>query len=67
MVSINELLEQTKRGGRALMALTKAQIAETLAEKNGFAKNKSIEIVEDLIEIIKRTLESGEDVLIRPS
>ncbi len=46
------------------MALTKAQIAETLAEKNGFAKNKSVQIVEDLIEIIKRTLESGEDVLI---
>jgi integration host factor subunit alpha len=46
------------------MALTKAQIVEMLAEQNGFAKNKSIEIVEGLIEIIKQTLESGEDVLV---
>ncbi len=46
------------------MTLTKAQIAEMIAEQNGFAKNKSIEIVENLIEIIKHTLESGEDVMI---
>jgi nucleoid DNA-binding protein len=38
------------------MTLTKAQIIEMIAEQNGFAKNKSIEIVENLIEIIKRTL-----------
>jgi integration host factor subunit alpha len=46
------------------MALTKAQIVELIAEQNGFAKNKSIELVENLLEIIKRTLESGEDVLV---
>jgi integration host factor subunit alpha len=46
------------------MTLTKAQIAEIIAEQNGFAKNKSIAIVENLIEIIKITLESGEDVLV---
>ncbi len=46
------------------MTLTKAQIAEMIAEQNGFAKNKSIAIVENLIEIIKHTLESGEDVLV---
>jgi integration host factor subunit alpha len=46
------------------MTLTKAQIIEMIAEQNGFAKNKSIEIVENLIEIIKRTLVSGEDVLV---
>ena len=46
------------------MTLTKAQIVEMIAEQNGFAKNKSIEIVENLIEIIKRTLVSGEDVLV---
>ncbi len=45
------------------MTLTKAQIVEMIAEQNGFAKNKSIEVVENLIEIIKHTLESGEDVL----
>ena len=46
------------------MTLTKAQIIEMIAEQNGFAKNRSIEIVENLIEIIKRTLVSGEDVLV---
>jgi integration host factor subunit alpha len=46
------------------MTLTKAQIVEMIAEQNGFAKNKSIELVENLLEIIKRTLESGEDVLV---
>ena len=46
------------------MTLTKAQIIEMIAEQNGFGKNKSIEIVENLIEIIKRTLVSGEDVLV---
>ena len=46
------------------MTLTKAQIVDMMAEENGFAKNKSVQIVEDLLEIIKRTLENGEDVLI---
>jgi integration host factor subunit alpha len=46
------------------MTLTKAQIIEIIAEQNGYAKNKSIEIVENLIEIIKHTLVSGEDVLV---
>ena len=46
------------------MTLTKAQIIEMIAEQNGFAKNKSIEIIENLRENIKRTLESGEDVLV---
>jgi integration host factor subunit alpha len=46
------------------MTLTKAQIVEMIAEQNGFAKNKSIEIVENLLSLIKQTLESGEDVLV---
>ena len=46
------------------MALTKAQIIELIAEQNGFPKNKSIDIVENLLDIIKRTLESGDDVLV---
>ena len=46
------------------MALTKAQIIELIAEQNGFPKNKSIDIVENLISIIKQTLESGDDVLV---
>ncbi len=46
------------------MTLTKAQIAEMLAEQNGFAKNKSIELVENLLSIIKQTLQSGQDFLV---
>jgi integration host factor subunit alpha len=46
------------------MALTKAQIVETIWNQIGFSKNKSSEVVETLLEIIKSGLESGEDVLI---
>jgi integration host factor subunit alpha len=46
------------------MALTKAQIVETICNQIGFSKNKSSEIVETLLEITKSTLKSGEDVLI---
>lgn len=46
------------------MPLTKADIVESIAEQNGLPKTKSFEIVETLLEIIKKSLESGEDVLI---
>ncbi len=46
------------------MTLTKAQIVEAVAEQNGFGKNRSITIIETLLEILKRTLESGDEVLI---
>ena len=46
------------------MTLTKAHIVETIAEQNGLPKYKSFEIVEILLELIKKTLESGDDVLI---
>jgi integration host factor subunit alpha len=46
------------------MTLTKADITEAIAEQTGFPKNHSPEIVETLLELIKRPLESGEDVLI---
>jgi integration host factor subunit alpha len=46
------------------MALTKAQIVETICNQIGFTQKRSSEIVETLLEIIKSTLESGEDVLI---
>ena len=46
------------------MTLTKANIVEEVAEQNGYPKNQSIEMIETLLEIIKSTLESGEDVLI---
>ena len=46
------------------MTLTKAQIIESIQNQTGFPKNKSSEIVETLLEIIKGSLASGEDVLI---
>ena len=44
--------------------LTKAHIVEAVAEANGYIRNKSFEIVETLLKLIKSELESGEDVLI---
>jgi integration host factor subunit alpha len=46
------------------MSLTKDDIIRAIAEQNGFTKNKSIEVIETLIEMIKSTLESGEHVLL---
>ena len=46
------------------MTLTKIQIVESIQNQTGFPKNKSTEIVETLLEIIKRTLAFGEDVLV---
>jgi integration host factor subunit alpha len=45
------------------MALTKSEIVTSVHDL-GFTKKKSVEVVESLLEIIKRTLESSEDVLI---
>jgi len=46
------------------MALTKIEIVNSIADQIGYPKNKSSEIVEILLEIIKNALESGEDVMI---
>jgi integration host factor subunit alpha len=46
------------------MTLTKAQIIEEVSIRNGLTKKKSAETVEAFLEIMKNTLESGEDVLI---
>jgi len=46
------------------MALTKTHIVNEVARQNGFLKEQSKEIVETLLEIIKKSLESGDDVLI---
>lgn len=45
------------------MALTKNDIVTSVNEL-GFTKKKSVEIIETLLEIMKSTLEKGEDVLI---
>ena len=46
------------------MALSKQDIVEKLQSELGLVKKQSIEITETLLEIIKSTLESGEDVLV---
>ncbi|MBR9984554.1 MAG: integration host factor subunit alpha [Desulfosarcina sp.] len=46
------------------MALTKHDIAEQVQAKLGFPKNQSVEITEAILETIKATLASGEDVLV---
>ena len=46
------------------MALTKLDIVDAVQTETGFAKQKSTELVENLLERIKSTLASGEDVLV---
>jgi integration host factor subunit alpha len=46
------------------MTLTKADIVGSISEQLGFTRRRSIETVEILLEIMKKTLESGDDVLI---
>ncbi len=46
------------------MALAKAQIVKSIQSQTRFTKDRSFQIVETLLEIIKSTLESGEDMLI---
>lgn len=45
------------------MALTKSDIVAKVNEL-GFTKKRSVNIIEDLLSIIKNTLEKGDDVLI---
>ena len=46
------------------MALTKDQIVNSITNQIGFPKNHSSEILETLLEIIKKTLGTGDDVMI---
>jgi integration host factor subunit alpha len=46
------------------MALTKADIIQNINQELGFPQKKSTELVEQLIETIKSTLASGDDVLV---
>ena len=46
------------------MALTKVDIVQRFQNQIGFSKHKAKEITENLLEIIKSNLASGDDVLI---
>ena len=46
------------------MALTKAQIVDSVSGQIGFTQKHSFEIIETVLELIKKALESGDDVMI---
>lgn len=46
------------------MSLTKVEIAESIRSQLNFTKIKSVDCVETLLKIIKKSLSSGDDVLI---
>lgn len=46
------------------MALTKTEVTEKFQKALNISRNTSYEIMEDLLEIIKETLEQGEDIMI---
>jgi integration host factor subunit alpha len=46
------------------MTLTKAHIAKTIHDRLHFTNDRSAQLVDSLLEILKKTLEDGEDVLI---
>lgn len=46
------------------MTITKADLAEKVAGDCGFMKGEATEIIEKLLDIMKKTLIAGEDVMI---
>ena len=46
------------------MTLVKDDLVQTLYDQSGFSKYKSRAVVETVFELVKKSLESGDDVLI---
>jgi len=46
------------------MSLTKESLVDSIQNRLGFPKRQSNEVFESLFEIMKNTLENGEDILI---
>jgi len=46
------------------MALTKADVAQKIADDAGFMKKEAIEVLEKLLDIMKNRLASGKDIMI---
>lgn len=46
------------------MTLTKAQIVESIFAKNLFTKAESAQIIDTLFELMKKSVENGEDIMI---
>jgi integration host factor subunit alpha len=47
-----------------LATLTKARIVENLLAKNLFTKTESVQVIETLFQLLKQSLEEGDDMLI---
>ncbi len=46
------------------MTLTKADLIDSINNKHGLTRQESSQVVESILEIMKKTLGSGEDVLV---
>ena len=46
------------------MTITKATLAEAISEKLGLRQQHSADVIESMLEILKRALVAGDDVLI---
>jgi integration host factor subunit alpha len=46
------------------MSITKSKLIELICKNSNFSKEESRSTIESLLKIIKKTLESGEDLLI---
>ncbi|HPQ45699.1 MAG TPA: integration host factor subunit alpha [Syntrophales bacterium] len=46
------------------MTLTKADVIRSITEQIGYPKSRAEELLESTLEIIKQTLEDGEDIMI---
>jgi integration host factor subunit alpha len=54
----------SKNRGGSKVALTKEKIIDSIYNQVGLSKSQSRTVVERLLEIMKQSLESGEDILI---
>lgn len=63
-VSGKQLNSIIKTGATNNLALTKTEIVETISEKLDLKPSQAKETVEELLEIIKSTLASGEDIMV---
>ena len=46
------------------MSITKAHLADSIHNRLGLPPNQSVKVLESILEIIKETLENGEDVMV---
>ena len=46
------------------MTITKAQLIDSISNQLNLPRNRSAQLLESLLEIIKKKLENGEDILI---